>query len=76
MQLTKCLNVVFDVSIPEDSSNGLYHKGLQGYIYAINYDMTIFTKKASFNGKYGDFINRDAILVQDNDAALIKAKCE
>ena len=56
--------------------DGLYHKGLQGYIYAINYDMTIFTKKASFNGKYGDFINRDAILVQDNDAALIKAKCE
>lgn len=55
-------------------TDGLYHKGLKGYIYGINYDMTISTEKASFIGKYGMFTNRDAILVQDNEVALIKAK--
>jgi hypothetical protein len=56
-------------------TDGLYHKGLQGYQYSINYDMIIFTEKASFIGKYEDFINRDAILVQENEVALIKVKC-
>lgn len=54
--------------------DGLYSKGLKGYSYSINYDLTISTEKENFVGKYGDFINRDAIVIQDNEVNIFKSK--
>lgn len=51
--------------------DGLFDKGLKGYSYSINYDLTISTEKASIVGKYEDF-NRDSIIVQYNDVNLYK----
>lgn len=51
--------------------DGLFSKGLQGYSYSINYDLTISTNKASFVGKYDNF-NRDSIIIHDNEVELFK----
>lgn len=52
--------------------DGLFDKGLQGYLYSINYDLTISTDKASIIGKYED-INRDAIVIHNNSVSIIKS---
>ena len=53
--------------------DGLFDKGLKGYSYSINYDLTISTDKASIVGKYDDFI-RDSIIIQDNNVNLCKTE--
>ena len=53
-------------------TDGLYEKGLQGYMYSINYDLRLFTDKNIFYGKYRNFFGRDTIWVQGNDVKLIR----
>ena len=52
--------------------DGLYDKGLQGYIYGINYDMKLVTKTAEFVGKYDRCFERDCIFVQGDDVEILK----
>lgn len=52
--------------------DGLYDKGLQGYIYGINYDIKLVTKTAEFVGKYGRYFERDCIFVQGDDVEILK----
>lgn len=51
--------------------DGLFSKGLQGYSYSINYDLTLSTDKASLVGKYENF-NRDSIIIHGNEVELFK----
>lgn len=51
--------------------DGLFSKGLQGYSYSINYDLTLSTDKASLVGKYENF-NRDSIIIHGNKVELFK----
>lgn len=52
--------------------DGLYDKGLQGYIYGINYDIKLVTKAGEFIGKYGRCFERDCIYVQGDDVEILK----
>lgn len=52
--------------------DGLYEKGLEGYIYSINYDLRLFTDKNDFHGRYNNFNGRDSILVYGDDVQIIK----
>ena len=51
--------------------DGLFSKGLQGYSYSINYDLTLSTDKASFVGKYENY-NRDSIIIHGNEVKIFK----
>lgn len=51
--------------------DGLFSKGLQGYSYSINYDLTLSTDMASLVGKYENF-NRDSIIIHGNEVELFK----
>lgn len=54
-----------------DGKDGLFNKGLQGYAYSINYDLTLSANEIDFVGKYGDF-RRDYIIIHGNDVELQK----
>ena len=54
-------------------ADGLYDKGLNGYIYSINYDLRLYTEQEEISGKYED-LDRDGILVQKNTVKIIKSK--
>lgn len=56
------------------SADGLYNKGLQGYLYSINYDLKIFVGQNEFIGKYYDYVNRDVIFVQNDNVRNINSK--
>lgn len=49
------------------SKDGLYNMGLEGYMYGINYDLTLCTDNMIFCGKFGDFICRDGVAVQGSE---------
>lgn len=51
--------------------DGLFSKGLQGYSYSINYDLTLSTDKARFVGRYENF-NRDSIIINGDEVKLFK----
>lgn len=54
------------------STDGLYDKGLKGYLFSINYDIKLYTDKADFIGRF-DNLDRDGILVRDDEVLVLKA---
>lgn len=47
--------------------DGLFDKGLQGYMYGINYNLTLRTDCMEFCGKIDNYLNRDQIAVQGSE---------
>ncbi len=57
-------------------ADGLYDKGLQGYMYGINYDLKLITNTTEFVGKYDLYPERDYIAIKKDEVTLLKVQVD